>query len=297
MLKMREIGVADTHTHTMYSGFSKYSDITFPDCMTTPKKSVKVAEKLGLDVLCITDHNTIDGAIETRKHNKQLVVVGEEISSIDGEIIGLFLQEAVKPGLTAEETVEHIHEQAGIAIAPHPFSVICPCLGQKMHKLRLDGIEVFNALQRDGYSNAVALESCNGHAKLGGSDAHGSYMIGNGYTLFNGSSQEEFREAVKKKQTSFGGKVVPLDKFIKYSINTAVESSKIILNINTVECPMSTRISNIRNSQKMLYLLGSTLVYAFLPVPVAGTIIGSRILRKRGHKMQREHKKEGWENL
>ncbi len=283
---MQEIGVGDIHTHTMYSGFSRYSFLSYPDSVTTPRTSIKVAEKLGLNILCITDHNTIKGAVKARKYNKELVVIGEEISSKGGEILGLFLHEQINPGLSAEETIEQIHEQDGVAIAPHPFSANCFCIGKKMNALRLDGIEVFNALHRDGYSNAVALESCNGHAKLGGSDAHASCMIGGGYTLFDGSSQEDLRVCIKKKQTIYGGKVASLWDFVNYSARVAFESSKTILNFNGVECPMSARISMIRKSRKILYLLGSIL-YAFSPMPVVCTIIGDRMLKRKGRRVWR----------
>ncbi len=287
MVKLEETGIADVHTHTMYSGFSEYSYLKYPDSMTVPRKSVRVAEKLGLDVLCITDHNTIKGALEAKKYNKDLVVIGEEISSKDGEIIGLFLQEPVKPYLSGEETIEKIHEQDGVAFAPHPFSGHCWGVGRKLHSFDLDGLEVFNSLHRDGYSNAIALKNCNGHAKLGGSDAHSSCMIGNGYTLFNGSSQEDLRNAIKRKQTSCGGKVTPLWDFINYSIRIGFESSKVILNINGVDCPMSARISGIRRPYKMLYLAGSFL-FAFSPLPVVCTLLGDRVLKKKCLKVWKE---------
>ncbi len=284
---MREDGVADVHTHTMYSGLSKYSYLSFPDSVTTPKKSVRIAEKIGLDLLCITDHNTIKGAVQARKHNSDLVVIGEEIRSKSGEIIGLFLQEEIKPGLSAEETIELIHEQDGIAFAPHPYSVYCPCVGNKLHALRLDAIEVFNSLHRDGYSNALALESCNGHARLGGSDAHSSSMIGNGYTTFSGNSQEEFRRAIKKRRTSYGGRPAPLKDIVNYSIRVAFESSKMLLNFNKIECPMYDRISELKKSRKMMYLMGS-FAYAFTPLPVICTLIGNRLLSIRGRRNMME---------
>ncbi len=284
---MQEIGVGDIHTHTMYSGFSKYSFLSYPDSVTTPRTSIKVAEKQGLDFLCITDHNTIKGAVEAQKYNRELVIIGEEVSSNEGEILGLFLQEQIQPGLSAEETIELIHGQDGMAIAPHPFSAHCSCVGKKINTLRFDGIEVFNALHRDGYSNAIALESCNGHAKLGGSDAHASHMIGNGYTLFDGSSQEDLRSSIKNKQTIYGGKVASLRDFVNYSSRVAYESSKTILKFNSVDCPMSARISRVRNSRKMSYLLGS-LAYAFSPLPVVCTLIGDRMLKKKGRRIWKE---------
>ncbi|HEX7628592.1 MAG TPA: PHP domain-containing protein [Candidatus Methanoperedens sp.] len=284
---MQEIGVGDFHTHTMYSGFTKYKFLSFPDSVTTPRTSIKVAEKLGLNAICITDHNTIKGALVAQKYNKDLVVIGEEISSKDGEILGLFLQEKVNPGLSAEETIEQIHGQDGIAIAPHPYSVHCSSVGEKMNALRFDGVEVFNSLHRDGYSNALALKNCNGHAKLGGSDAHASHMIGKGYTLFNGTSQEDFRNAIKNRQTIYGGKVASLMDFINYSARVAYESSKTILKINEIDCPMSSRISRVRDSRKISYLLGS-LAYAFSPLPVVCTLLGDRVLQHKGRRMWRD---------
>lgn len=283
---MQELGVADIHTHTMYSGFAKYSYITFPDCMTAPWKSVKAARRMGLDVLCITDHDTIKGGIKAQKYDKRLVVIGEEISSKGGEIIGLFLQEPVKPGLSPEETIDHIHEQDGIAIAPHPFSEYCPSVGQRMHTLRLDGVEVFNALHRNGYANALSQERCNGFAKLGGSDAHTSCMIGNGYTLFDGSSQDELRTAIKSGKTSYGGKVASLGDFVRYSVRIALESSKLILKLNNIKCPLSSSVSEMRNSRKMLCLLGS-FIYAFTPLSIAATLIGDRMAKNRGRRIKR----------
>jgi len=271
----------------MYSGFTKYKFLSFPDSVTTPRTSIKVAEKLGLNFLCITDHNTIKGALAAQKFNKDIVVIGEEISSNDGEILGLFLQEQVNPGLSAEETIEQIHSQDGIAIAAHPYSAHCSCVGEKMNALRLDGIEVFNSLHRDGYSNALALEKCNGHAKLGGSDAHASFMIGNGYTLFNGSSQEDFRTAIKSRQTIHGGKVASINDFVYYGARVAYESSKTILKFNDEDCPMSARISRVRNSRKISYLLGS-IAYAFSPLPVVCALLGDRVLKHKGRRVWKE---------
>jgi len=267
--------------------------LSFPDSVTTPKKSVRVAEKKGLDLLCITDHNSIKGAVEAKKYNSELVVIGEEILSKSGEIIGLFLHEEIKPGLSAEETIELIHEQDGIAFAPHPFSVYCSCVGKKLHGLKLDGIEVFNSLHRDGYSNAIALLNSNGHAKFGGSDAHSSTMIGNGYTTFKGNSQEEFRTAIKKRRTSYGGKPAPLKEIVNYSIRVAVESSKMILNFNNTQCPMYDRISELKKSRKIMYLIGSV-AYAFSPLPVACTLIGNRLLSLRGRRNMMNQKKPGF---
>ena len=109
-------------------------------------------------------------------------------------------------------------------------------------------------------------------------------MIGNGYTLFNGSSQEDFRTAIKNRQTIHGGKVASLKDFVNYSARVAYESSKTIMKFNDIDCPMSSRISSVRNSRKISYLLLS-LAYAFSPLPVVCTLLGDRVLQHKGRRV------------
>ncbi|MCW3128739.1 MAG: esterase-like activity of phytase family protein [Methanophagales archaeon] len=102
-------GQADLHTHTYYSGFSKVGFIPYPESVTPPETMVDAAVKKGLDVLCITDHNEIEGAMRAERYVRENgleieVVVGEEVSTADGEVLGLFLQERISRGLSAAET-------------------------------------------------------------------------------------------------------------------------------------------------------------------------------------------------
>lgn len=103
---------ADVHVHT------KYSFAQFPESVAEPEMVVKAAIRKGLDVLCITYHNSIAGALKARKYAAGLpeieIVIGEEISTAEGEMIGLFLQERIDPGLDAQETAKRIHEQCYI---------------------------------------------------------------------------------------------------------------------------------------------------------------------------------------
>lgn len=146
------------------------------------------------------------------------VVIGEEISSADGEILALFIQEEIKPMLGAPETIDLIHDQGGVAVAVHPFSPQCPSLGKKICNLKLDGVEVFNACHRDAYSNLMAQTLSPGKlARLGSSDAHSIDMIGNGYTIFEGRTSEELRKSILKRKTYFGGSKTPLSECISWS--------------------------------------------------------------------------------
>ena len=97
--------------HTYFSHDSKMS----------PKSLVSRCIEVGLDCIAVTDHNTIDGALEVRDLAPFMVIVGEEVKSSGGEITGLFLRETVPRDLSPVETVKCIKEQGGLVSIPHPF--------------------------------------------------------------------------------------------------------------------------------------------------------------------------------
>src|SRR5256714_7002361 len=115
------------------------------------------------------------------------VMVGEEIASADGELVGLYLSKRVAPGLSAEHTIDPIHEQGGLAYVPHPFS-----RNRRRHLRRIaleqvapkvDIVEVFNAREVASSSNVRALEFARSHDLPGGvgSDSHRPIEIGRAY--------------------------------------------------------------------------------------------------------------------
>jgi hypothetical protein len=105
--------LADLHMHTSYSS----------DCATTPRELLAACEESGLTAIAITDHNTIEGALEVSHlaPKNMHVIVGEEVMTKEGEIIGLYLNEEIPMGLTAVETVRRIQEQGALVYVPHPF--------------------------------------------------------------------------------------------------------------------------------------------------------------------------------
>ncbi|MFQ5806904.1 MAG: PHP domain-containing protein [Phycisphaerae bacterium] len=134
---MRPIKIA-IHLHTHYS-----YDSNLP-----PAALVAAARRAGLDCVAITDHDEIDGALEARAVGGLRVIVGEEISTADGHLLGLFLEQRIPPGLSAEETAAEIRAQGGVVLAPHPFCTLCnESLQAAMWRLveQLDGVEVYNA--------------------------------------------------------------------------------------------------------------------------------------------------------
>lgn len=132
---------ADFHTHTAYSS----------DCVTTPADLLQRAREVGLDVVAVTDHNTVAGGLEAASLADRYgvrVIVGEEVKTSEGEVIGLFLRETIPPGLSFAETIACIRQQGGIVYVPHPFDRLHSVPSYALlraHVRDLDVIEVFNS--------------------------------------------------------------------------------------------------------------------------------------------------------
>jgi predicted metal-dependent phosphoesterase TrpH len=159
----------DLHTHTMWSG----------DSTTTPEEFAAAITSSGLDVVCITDHNAIAGAGELRDRVDCRIIVGEELRTAAGEIIGLFLTDRIPMGLGHLDTALAIREQGGIVYIPHPFDPMRRNLSERaLRELAdadlIDAIEVLNAKTSLASLNRRASEFAREFGILAGagSDAH-----------------------------------------------------------------------------------------------------------------------------
>jgi predicted metal-dependent phosphoesterase TrpH len=199
------MGKADLHTHTCFS-----------DGLDNPREMVRAAHREGLQVIAVTDHDTLEGAIRAREYSQSRpdlgveVIVGEEISTTNGHMIGLFLKTLVPPRLSAKRTVELIHQQGGLAILAHPFHPFTgkfpkfPRATELIEELHLDGIETLNNGEFYGPPfNAKAAKLCRqkGFAAVGSSDAHKADFVGMAYTEFPGRSSEDLRTALMARTT------------------------------------------------------------------------------------------------
>ncbi|CAA9219143.1 MAG: hypothetical protein AVDCRST_MAG50-550 [uncultured Acidimicrobiales bacterium] len=168
----------DLHMHTMWSG----------DATTTPDELVTALEESEIDVLCVTDHATINGAVKLQGELPCRVVVGQEVKTNQGELIGLFLVERLPIGLTAIDAAKNIREQGGLVYVPHPFDPMRSCMKpEAIDALTaeglLDAFEVFNAKVSLPSLNRQAAEFASDHgiAAGSGSDAHEPSAIGAAY--------------------------------------------------------------------------------------------------------------------
>jgi predicted metal-dependent phosphoesterase TrpH len=156
------------HVHTDYSADSNVS----------PEQLVATAHRQGIDCVAVTDHNVIAGALAVRAITDRLrVIVGEEITTADGHLLGLFLDRAVPPFLSAESTIERIRGQGGLVFAPHPFACLCEnSLGSTIERIAplIDAVEIHNSQNPFWWEDARAARFTQrqGLTAYVGADAH-----------------------------------------------------------------------------------------------------------------------------
>lgn len=160
----------------------------------SPDGSIKAGDYLRmllqgkLDAIAITDHNRIDEAVEWHSQLGDRIIVGEEITTTAGEIIGLYLTEAIPAGLSPIDTVERIRQQGGLVYIPHPFETvrkgITPQVLDHIAKY-VDIIEIHNgrAVFQDRSAEAKAWGRKHNVAGAASSDSHGRVGWGRTYTV------------------------------------------------------------------------------------------------------------------
>lgn len=164
----------ELHAHTFAS----------PDCLLKPADIVRVCAERGIHRLAVTDHNTIRGALAVRELAPELVIVGEEIMTTQGELLAYFVTEEVPPHLTPVETVARLRAQGALISVSHPFDRLREGAWEETNLLALlplvDAIEVFNARCLFPEDNARALAFAQRHNLPGsvGSDAHSLHELG-----------------------------------------------------------------------------------------------------------------------
>lgn len=187
------------HAHTAIS----------PCATISWEKLVALAAARGINTLFITDHDRISAAEKAVKASKLRVIVGEEVATADGEILGLFLRREIAPGLSAEETAKRIKDQGGVVAVPHP----CDTLRRKrFNPAKLEGflasglcdcVEAWNARNVFTGANVRAekLAVKYGLPVFGGSDSHTGIEVGRSGTVMEDfSDSESFLKSLKNAE-------------------------------------------------------------------------------------------------
>jgi predicted metal-dependent phosphoesterase TrpH len=175
----------------------------------------------GLHVIAITDHERIDAALAARVMAEEAglpleVIVGEEISTRSGHLVGLFLDERIRPWQSLRSSVAQVHAQGGIAIVAHPLVPYPLCASARSIRRLMDdpdpsvhpdGLEAFNpTTARMPWSRRVpAFAEELGLAAVAASDAHRASGVGQAFTTFAGTSAADIRSAIERRDTGWGG--------------------------------------------------------------------------------------------
>lgn len=202
------MGKADLHLHTSHS-----------DGMAGVAELLDYVEaKTDLSVIAITDHDGMRGAIAARERWAQgsyrfEVVPGMEVTTVEGHLLALFIDEPLPCLRGVEETVATVHRLGGLCVIPHPFTWMTRGLGLRHIRrvlssadpaVHFDGIEVTNGTPagRQGAAKAKSLNAGEFRlAEVGGSDAHFLSCVGAGYTEFSGRTASDLRTAIVERQT------------------------------------------------------------------------------------------------
>lgn len=207
---MAAMGYADLHIHTRHGD----------GMATVPELLAHVEQEGVLDVVAVTEHDTLRAADEARNlHARGAfafdMVGGMEVTTLDGHLLALFVDEPVASFQRMEPTLAAIHRQGGLAIAPHPlswltrsvkapvFERVAACEGND--GVYFDGIEEYNMSPagRATSAKARALNRERLHlAAVGCSDAHFLQAVGSARTVFDGTSAKELRSAIEAKTTA-----------------------------------------------------------------------------------------------
>jgi predicted metal-dependent phosphoesterase TrpH len=164
----------DFHTHSKYS----------LDGYVEPRDLVRAAVKVGLSGIAVTDHNTIKGGIEAKKYESEglEVIVGSEILTNIGEVIGLFLNEEIT-SYNFHDVINDIKSQNGVVVLPHPFDGVRKTSIHPGPELAgfIDNVEVFNSrCVRKSYNDLALGYAKKNHLNIiAGSDAHFENEVGN----------------------------------------------------------------------------------------------------------------------
>jgi predicted metal-dependent phosphoesterase TrpH len=188
----------DMHSHTLWS----------TDCISSFKMVMRLCEWRGIDRIMVTDHNTADGALAFQKVAPELVIVGEEILTTQGELLAYFVRESVPRGLTPVETIRRLRDQGAVISVSHPFDRLRKGAWKEEQLLdiidQVDAIEIFNARCMFPEDNAKAIAFAEKHNLLGtiGSDAHTAPEYGRAYAKMRpfAHDPEDFLDALRSAE-------------------------------------------------------------------------------------------------
>lgn len=202
------------------------------DGLASPEEILDAAERAGMDVIALTDHDDIRGSfalrdIAARRSSALGIIPGIEVTTRSGHLLALFVETEVPMFRPLPETIAAIHGQGGLAIVPHPLSYLTFSVGERALRAIaelgddpsfVDGIELLNPsyagrvrVRRAAWLNAHVLRV----AETGSSDAHHAELVGSAWTEFPGTTSGELRAAILAKTTTADGRAWTLREHLR----------------------------------------------------------------------------------
>jgi hypothetical protein len=207
--------ISDLHVHT---NFSK-------DGESSVEEILKKAEEVGLDVIAITDHDSIDGAKKALSCTTSVLVIpGIEVSTKQGHLLILGVTEVIPAGLDVVDTIEIARKMGALLILPHPYHVWRHGVARrkKAGMAEVDAIETFNSRYIVGSANRKAARIAKklGKPCVAGSDAHHARFVGFGRTFIDADRDiPSILAAIRAGKVTCGGKQTPLRTYTHQSLN------------------------------------------------------------------------------
>lgn len=198
------MGKADLHIHSLYSY----------DATTTVRAILRQAQRVGLDVIAITDHDDMRAFSEAQRFAPEYgvsVIPAAEVSTKDGHLLALFIESLPPAGLSLRDTLLHIGSQGGIAILPHPFTglpaslrieTVFEALADSRLKGVIKGIETDNMGTQSLNATVRKLSAYLPLARIAASDAHVYWAVGAAWTEFPGRTIDDLRHALEWNLTT-----------------------------------------------------------------------------------------------
>ena len=203
--------VAELHVHTRHS-----------DGKSSVKEVLEACVKKGIQIVSITDHDTINGSMEAieivrEEHMNIEVLPGVEVTTSSGHLLVYGIMDDVEKGMSIRETVERVRELGGVTAIAHPYQIERRGVAiPSRHVPYVDAVEVFNAKYVIGICNAMArrLAVRFGKSMIAGSDAHIAEHVGYGLTVIEG----DVTGAIRDGKTEIKGEKIPVSSQLLYSL-------------------------------------------------------------------------------